>query len=162
MRYTGHDVDSYRTDLLGIIPSMGIPGPVYFGLDNHAAFVDSMAIISKPADETRPRKPWMLKKIETCLSLYISLQTAKIGNPSQGHGGRDITRRTTYHLVKFRRFGFGETGGRMNLHIRRGPFRVNGGIATHTPPSSQSDSGDILSYCSRFSFRTHGFSCNFK
>ena len=37
----------------------------------------------------------------------------------------------------------------MNLHIRRGPFRVNGGIATRTPQFSQSDSGAIRSYCSR-------------
>ncbi len=50
VRYTGPDVDSYRTELLGIIASTGKLGPVHFALDNHSAFDDSMAIISKPSE----------------------------------------------------------------------------------------------------------------
>jgi len=105
LRYTGHDVDSYRTELLGVIASLGKPGPVHFGLDNHAAFDDSMAIISKPADETRPRKPWTLVKNGDLLEIVHSVSKTRIANPSRELGGRDIARRNTFHFVKFWNLG---------------------------------------------------------
>ena len=61
-RYAGHDVDSYRTEVLGVLASFGRPGPLHFGLDNHAAFDDVMAIISKQFAESKPKKPWTLVK----------------------------------------------------------------------------------------------------
>ena len=60
LRYAGHDVDSYRTEVLGVLAAMGSPSGVHTGLDNHSAFEDVLRIISKPFAETVPRKPWSL------------------------------------------------------------------------------------------------------
>ena len=76
-RYAGHDVDSYRTEVLGVLAAMGMPGGVHFGLDNHAAFEDVMRIISKPIAETVPRKPWSLLKNGDLLERVHVFSTAK-------------------------------------------------------------------------------------
>jgi len=60
LRYVRHDVDSYRTEVLGVLAAMGSPSGVHTGLDNHSAFEDVLRIISKPFAETVPRKPWSL------------------------------------------------------------------------------------------------------
>ena len=57
-RYAGHGVDSYRTEVLGVLASFGKPGPLHFGLENHSALDDVMAIITKPYAESKPKKPW--------------------------------------------------------------------------------------------------------
>ena len=61
-RYGGHDVDSYRTELVEVIGSIGRPGPVHFALENYSAYSDAMAIITKPVKEFVTKKPWPIVK----------------------------------------------------------------------------------------------------
>ena len=76
-------MDSYRTELVGILAALGRPGAVHFGIDNHAAFEDAMAIVAKPANGIGPRKPWSLVKNGDLLKLVHEMTEKK---PTIYHG----------------------------------------------------------------------------
>ena len=63
--YSGHDVDSYRTEVIGVILALGMHGGLPYLLDNYSAMADTMAIISKPYAESVPRKPWKRGPLKT-------------------------------------------------------------------------------------------------
>ena len=66
---------------------MGKPGGLHFCLDNHAAFEDVMAVVSKPYAETIPRKPWSLVKNGDLLELDHEISQAKNRSSIMGSWG---------------------------------------------------------------------------
>jgi len=113
-RDAGHDVDSYRTEVLGVLAAMGMHGGVHFGLDNHAAFEDVMRSISKPVAETAPRKPWSLLNKGDLLERVHVFRKPKIAHLSSGLGGGDTVLKMMLNREKFRGIGESETRGRMH------------------------------------------------
>ena len=106
--------------MLGILGALGKLGGLHFGLGNHAAFDDAMAIVSKPYAETVPRKPWALVKNGDLLEFLheASHQTNRksiIGIYGKGHCTEDDVESDKCLYSWFR-----ETVGRTHLHKRRG------------------------------------------
>ena len=88
--YNGHDVDSYRTEVIRIIVSMGRHGGLNFLLENYSAMEDSMAIISKPFAESIPKQPWSIVRNGDLLKLVHAIshqrgRTSITGGWCKGH-----------------------------------------------------------------------------
>ena len=98
--YRGHDVDSYRTEVIGVILAMGRYGGLHFKLDNYSAMFDTMSIISKPFAESVQENPGPLYEMGISLKSCTKLPSTGGGNPSMGAGLRDTVRRGTYWREK--------------------------------------------------------------